>query len=83
MRKGVIGIDVNALSGTKDMTTQPRKAVNLMREEKIRCARCGKNHSKIFKVEVDYPETVDLCEECLDKLNRIIRAYCKKGENDA
>lgn len=33
MRKGVIGTDANVLNGTKDMTTQPRKAVSDMTKD--------------------------------------------------
>ena len=60
-----------------------------MREIKVYCDHCG----KVLDEMHDYPEQevgliryelADLCKECLEKLDEIIRAFCKKsGEADA
>lgn len=55
-----------------------------MRETKIYCDHCG----KVLNEMHDYPEqeiglmgyeTADLCNECLEKLDKIIKAFCGKG----
>lgn len=54
-----------------------------MRETNIYCDHCGKVLNEMHDyVEqeiglVGY-ETADLCNECLNELDKVIKAYCKK-----
>lgn len=55
-----------------------------MKETKYICDHCG----KVLNEMHDYPEleigfaryeTADLCAECHEELDKIIKAFCKKG----
>jgi hypothetical protein len=55
-----------------------------MKENKIYCDHCG----KVLNEMTDYTDTeiyagswfkCDLCAECMDELEKIVLAYCKKG----
>lgn len=55
-----------------------------MRETKVYCDHCGKELNEMF----DYCDTEieakswfksDLCKGCMDELEQIVLAFCKKG----
>jgi hypothetical protein len=55
-----------------------------MKETKIYCDHCGKVLDEMCdytdtEIEVRYFFKCDLCAECIDKLDKIVLAYCKKG----
>ena len=55
-----------------------------MRETKIYCDHCGKvlnemNDYTDNEIEVKSWFKCDLCAECIDELDKIVLAYCKKG----
>lgn len=55
-----------------------------MRETKIYCDHCGKvldGMRGYYDQEICFCEyeTADLCNKCIEELDEIIKAFCKKG----
>ena len=55
-----------------------------MRETKIYCDHCGKELDEMHdyleqEVGLVGYETADLCTECLNELDEIIKTFCGKG----
>lgn len=55
-----------------------------MREIKMYCDHCG----KVLNEMLDYPDTeieakgwfkCDLCKNCMEELEQIVKGFCKKG----